>query len=71
MIKPEQKRLSRSVQTAPNQPQMPINPAFEPRIGVQGVLKCQNHSTIGQKGLIRTQNSRNVKGKALYLGNVG
>ena len=71
MIKPEQKRLDRSTKTGAHQPQMPINPAFEPRIGVQGVLKCQNHSTVGQKELIRTQNSRNVKGKALYLGNVG
>ena len=71
MIKPEQKRLDRSTKTGAHQPQIPINPAFEPRSRVQGVLRCQNHSTVGQKGLFKAQNSSNVEGRPFYLGNVG
>ena len=71
MMKSDQKWLDRSTKTGAHQPQIPINPAFETRSRAKLCVKGPNHSTDGQKGLFKAQNSSNVEGRPFYLGNVG
>lgn len=71
MMKSDQKWLNRSTKTGAHQPQILINPAFETRNRDKVCVKGPNHSTDAKKGLFKAQNSRNVEGRPLYLGNVG
>ena len=71
MMKSDQKWLDSSTKTGAHQPQIPINPAFKTRSRAKLCVKGPNHSTDGQKGLFKAQNSSNVEGRPFYLGNVG
>ena len=70
IIKPEQKRLNRSIHTGVGQTNIRINLAPRPEIVLSSRVRCPNNGTMGPRGLIGAQNSGKVGGRTFYLGNV-